>query len=192
MGCRSVDRVILTHFDDDHINGVEHLLARMDVTTLTVPEMDSEARNLVLDLAAAYGTAVETVTEETVLPFGDAELTIFPPLGTSGSNELGLTILATAGENDFLITGDMERATEKKLVETYSLPDIEVLMAGHHGSKGSTSEELLEAVTPETAIISVGTNSYGHPAEDTLRRLARAGCAVYRTDCHGTVYLSFE
>ena len=65
-------------------------------------------------------------------------------------------------------------------------------MAGHHGSKGSTSEELLEAVTPETAIISVGTNSYGHPAEDTLRRLARAGCAVYRTDRHGTVYLSFE
>ena len=192
MGCRSVDRVILTHFDDDHINGVEHLLARMNVKTLTVPEMDSGARDAVLDLAEAYGTAVETVMEETVLPFGDAELTIFPPLGTSGSNELGLTILATAGENDFLITGDMERATEQKLVETYSLPDIEVLMAGHHGSKGSTSEELLEAVTPETAIISVGTNSYGHPAEDTLRRLARAGCAVYRTDRHGTVYLSFE
>ena len=192
MGCRSVDRVILTHFDDDHINGVEHLLARMNVKTLTVPEMDSGARDAVLDLAEAYGTAVETVMEETVLPFGDAELTIFPPLGTSGSNELGLTILATAGENDFLITGDMERATEKKLVETYSLPDIEVLMAGHHGSKGSTSEELLEAVTPETAIISVGTNSYGHPAEDTLRRLARAGCAVYRTDRHGTVYLFFE
>ena len=103
-----------------------------------------------------------------------------------------MTILATAGENDFLITGDMERATEKKLAEAYDLPDIEVLMAGHHGSKGSTSEELLEAVTPETAIISVGTNSYGHPAEDTLRRLARAGCAVYRTDHHGTVYLSFE
>ena len=192
MGCRSVDRVILTHFDDDHINGVEHLLARMDVKTLMIPETDSGARDAVLDLAEMYDVAVETVTEETVLPFGDAELTVFPPLGTSGSNELGLTILATAGENDFLITGDMERATEKKLVETYSLPDIEVLMAGHHGSKGSTSEELLEAVTPETAIISVGTNSYGHPAEDTLRRLARAGCAVYRTDRHGTVYLSFE
>ena len=135
---------------------------------------------------------METVTEETALPFGDAELTIFPPLGTGGSNELGLTVLATAGENDFLVTGDMERATEKKLIETYNLPDIEVLMAGHHGSKGSTSEELLEAVTPETVIISVGSNSYGHPAEDTLRRLARAGCAVYRTDHHGTVYLSFK
>ena len=192
MGCRSLDRVILTHFDDDHINGVEHLLARMDVKTLTVPEMDGPARDAVLDLAAVYGVAVETVTEEAALPFGDAELTIFPPLGTGGSNELGLTVLATAGENDFLVTGDMERATEKKLIETYNLPDIEVLMAGHHGSKGSTSEELLEAVTPETVIISVGSNSYGHPAEDTLRRLARAGCAVYRTDHHGTVYLSFK
>ena len=102
------------------------------------------------------------------------------------------TALATAGDFDILITGDMERATEKKLIETYELPELDVLMAGHHGSKGSTSEELLEAVTPETVIISVGSNSYGHPAEDTLRRLARAGCDIYRTDRHGTVYLSFD
>ena len=192
MGCRRVDRVILTHFDDDHINGVEHLLARMDVKTLTVPETDGPARDRLLELAERYGMDVETVTEETRLPFGDGELTIFPPVGVSGSNELGLTVLASAGEHDFLITGDMERATEKKLIETYELPELDVLMAGHHGSKGSTSEELLEAVTPETVIISVGSNSYGHPAEDTLRRLARAGCAIYRTDRHGNVYFSFQ
>ena len=47
-------------------------------------------------------------------------------------------------------------------------------------------------MTPGTVIISVGSNSYGHPAEDTLRRLARAGCDIYRTDRHGTVYLSFD
>ena len=119
-------------------------------------------------------------------------MTIFPPLGVSGSNELGLTVLASAGEHSFLITGDMERATEKKLIETYELPELDVLMAGHHGSKNSTSKELLDAVTPGTVIISVGSNSYGHPAEDTLRRLARAGCDIYRTDRHGTVYLSFD
>ncbi|MFR7893254.1 MAG: hypothetical protein ACLU38_03415 [Dysosmobacter sp.] len=62
-------------------------------------------------------------------------MTIFPPVGVSGSNELGLTVLASAGEHDFLITGDMERATEKKLIETYELPEMDVLMAGHHGSK---------------------------------------------------------
>ena len=194
MGCRSVERVILTHFDDDHINGVEHLLARINVEMLTVPEEtenDTERREI-LRLAEQYGVAVETVTEKTVLSFGGGELTIFPPLGAGGSNELGLTILAAAGERTFLITGDMERATEKKLLDTYSLPDVDVLMAGHHGSRDSTSGELLEAVTPETVVISVGSNSYGHPAEDTLQRLARAGCRVYRTDHHGTVYISFD
>ena len=154
-------------------------------------ENDTERREI-LRLAEQYGVAVETVTEKTVLSFGGGELTIFPPLGAGGSNELGLTILAAAGERTFLITGDMERATEKKLVDTYSLPDVDVLMAGHHGSRDSTSGELLEAVTPETVVISVGSNSYGHPAEDTLQRLARAGCRVYRTDHHGTVYISFD
>ena len=154
-------------------------------------ENDTERREI-LRLAEQYGVAVETVTEKTVLSFGGGELTIFPPLGAGGSNELGLTILAAAGERTFLITGDMERATEKKLLDTYSLPDVDVLMAGHHGSRDSTSGELLEAVTPETVVISVGSNSYGHPAEDTLQRLARAGCRVYRTDHHGTVYISFD
>ena len=150
------------------------------------------ALDRLLELAEQYGMDVETVTDETRLPFGDGELTIFPPVGVSGSNELGLTVLASAGEHSFLITGDMERATEKKLIETYELPELDVLMAGHHGSKNSTSKELLDAVTPGTVIISVGSNSYGHPAEDTLRRLARAGCDIYRTDRHGTVYLSFD
>lgn len=168
-------------------------MARMGAETLTIPKAEGGAAlDRLLELAERYGMDVETVTEETHLPFGNGELTIFPPLGVSGSNELGLTVLASAGEHSFLITGDMERATEKKLIETYELPEMDVLMAGHHGSKNSTSKELLEAVTPGTVIISVGSNSYGHPAEDTLRRLARAGCDIYRTDRHGTVYLSFD
>ena len=67
--------------------------------------------------------------------------------------------------------------------------DIEYLVAGHHGSKSSTSKELLDALTPETVCISVGSNSYGHPADETLRRLAEHGCTVYRTDLHGDIHL---
>ena len=69
-------------------------------------------------------------------------------------------------------------------------PDTEVLVAGHHGSKYSTSNALLEALTPETAIISVGSNSYGHPADETLRRLAESGAAICRTDKQGTIHLT--
>ena len=66
-------------------------------------------------------------------------------------------------------------------------------MAGHHGSKYSTTEELLEAVRPEVAVISVGkSNSYGHPAPETLERLDRAGAELYRTDLQGTVVIRFR
>ena len=132
------------------------------------------------------------MAEKRSLPLGDAEVTLFPPLGRNDSNERGLSVLASAGESDLLVTGDMERSTEKLLAERYDLPDAEVLMAGHHGSADSTSEELLEGVTPETVIISVGSNAYGHPAEPALRRMARAGCSVYRTDHHGTIFVSFD
>ena len=68
------------------------------------------------------------------------------------------------------------------------IPDVDVLIAGHHGSKYSTSEELLRTVKPETVIISVGReNYYGHPAPELLQRLADFGCTIYRTDLHGTV-----
>lgn len=86
----------------------------------------------------------------------------------------------------------MDGATERKLLETYGLPDIEALVVGHHGSKYSTSDRLLDALTPETAVISVGANSYGHPADETLRRLAEHGCAIYRTDRQGGVHLSLN
>ena len=84
----------------------------------------------------------------------------------------------------------MDMAGERALLAAHDLPDIEVLVAGHHGSASSTSEELLEALTPEAAVISVGDNSYGHPAEDALRRLRLADVDICRTDKQGTVHLS--
>ena len=194
MGCRSVERVLLTHFDDDHINGFAHLLTRIGVETLTVPETPENraAQTEILALAAQYGVAVEVAAEQTILPFGNVELTVFPPLGTSGSNELGLSVLASAGEGDFLITGDMDAKTETKLVETYDLPDIEVLLVGHHGSKYSTGTTLLESVTPEAGVISVGDNSYGHPTEEALLRLTDAGMTVYRTDMQGNILITVD
>ena len=78
-------------------------------------------------------------------------------------------------------------AAERQLIADHDLPDIEALVVGHHGSKSSTSKELLEALTPETGIISVGDNSYGHPTEDALRRLVLADVEIYRTDKQGTV-----
>lgn len=83
--------------------------------------------------------------------------------------------------------GDINSSAERELVSTRALPDTELLVVGHHGSKYSTSYELLAVIDAEYAAISVGYNSYGHPTWETLRRLEILGLEVYRTDQNGNI-----
>ena len=116
----------------------------------------------------------------------DAYAAVFSPADEDDA------VLASAGEFDALVTGDMSDTVEGRLVKYGRLPDIELLVVGHHGSKYATSEELLRTTAPELAVISVGYNNYGHPTEETLARLAQYGCQIYRTDWYGTVTVTVE
>ena len=190
MGCGTLDYLILTHYDYDHVSGVVTLLARQRVGTVLLPRTTegSDMRFRIELAARSHGAAVEYVEEETAYPLGESSLTVYPPVGEG--EQRGLAVLCTRGSFDLLVTGDMDMAGERALIAAYDLPDIEALVAGHHGSRSSTSEELLEAVRPETALISVGDNSYGHPAEETMIRLDKAGAEICRTDLQGTIHLS--
>ena len=193
-GYHSLDYVALTHYHEDHADGLEVLLARTPVGCLLLPALEGEddLHREVVELAAAYDVPIRYVREETEYPLGEGTLRIYPPLGEEETNEAGLTVLASSGGFDVLITGDMDDDTERKLVETYDLPDIEVLMVGHHGSKYSTSYELLLDTFPEVGIISVGRNSYGHPTEEAMQRMARCGMTLYRTDLQGNISITVK
>ena len=193
-GWDHLDFVILTHYHSDHAGGLASLLARVKVDKLLLPQLldskgQAELQREVLTLAEQYGVAVHYVEESLETSLGNTELTVLPPVAEGDTNEEGLTILCTAGDFDLLITGDMNASTERKLTEAYALPDIEVLMAGHHGSKYSTSEDLLEAVWPEVGVISVGENHFGHPTEEAMGRMAAAGMTLYRTDWQGNILI---
>ena len=194
-GIRRLSSMIVTHYHADHTNGLTEVLARLPVDTLYLPDIEDEygVRDRLVSLAAHQGADVVFVTGPTRIALGEAVLTVYPPLLTTGDlNEQGLTALATAGDFDLLITGDMAGQTEQLLAQTYPLPDVEVLVVSHHGSRYSSDESFLRAITPDNAVISVGDNRYGHPAEETLRRLQAVGATVWRTDQQGSIRIIID
>lgn len=192
LGRTRLDLLVLTHLDSDHFNGVEQLFYRMDVRIVAVPRSEANPEKLfqLLSWAEAEGATIVFVDEVTQYGFGNATLTLFPPLSGGTSNEEGQFILCSAGGFDALITGDADAFVEKMLVKYYPIPDIELLIVGHHGSHNSSCEEFLNTARPEVALISVGYNSYGHPRQEVLDRLEALGSEVHRTDLEGTVTVS--
>jgi comEA protein len=117
-----------------------------------------------------------------------------PPLkGTrSDLNSNSVIVRLTHGTQCFLFTGDAEEPTEALLLQRGITP-CGVLKVAHHGSAHSTTSSWLAAIKPEIALISVGEgNRYGHPADETLERIASVGASVYRTDLSGTIHLESD
>ena len=192
-GVNTLDYLVVSHYHDDHCNGLPTLLARLTVKRLLLPDIepDDPLRIETLALAEHYGIPVTFVREDAAFPLGGATLTVYAPLGDAEMNEECLTALCSVGDFDALFTADIDANTEYRLIATHDLPDVEVLMAGHHGSRYSTGEDLLAEVTPETAVISCGAdNGYGHPHVEVLRRLTAAGAAIYRTDRQGCIHIT--
>ena len=186
QGITRLDGLILTHYDRDHAGGVPYLSRRVEIERVYLP-MTEDADGCLQSVLDAVEEQI-SIDSELCISFGEAQIRIFPARDAGSGNDSCASVLFTRGKCDTLITGDLSADAERQLLNDYDLPDLEVLIVGHHGSKYSTCEELLTATAPDAAIISVGAdNSYGHPTDEVLQRLKNAGCAVYRTDLHGTI-----
>ena len=183
QGITKLDGLILTHLDRDHAGGAINFLSRVDTEVLVLPPVET-------DLEQAAAGEVRYASEDMTLEWGSSALHIFASELPGSGNENSLAILFDTEKCDILITGDRNAFAERMLLRSGDIPDVDVLVAGHHGSKNSTCEELLYAAQPEIVCISAGeNNSYGHPAPETLRRLHNFGCTVYRTDQNGTIII---
>ena len=194
-GRYGIDALVLTHLHSDHADGAARLMTRVKVGTLYMPEgtddSDGELAGI-LEAAARRGTEVVEISEDTAVSLAGLELSLTAPQDTGDENERGLVVRASIGEYDTVITGDVGAPTERLLAEEGKLPPSELLIAGHHGSRSSNSFELVSAVRPETVVVSVGYNSYGHPTDEALVRLAVTGADIYRTDVNGDVTVTIE
>ena len=185
-GITKVDGIILTHGDRDHSGGVPYLLKRIEASFIMLPA--TTAPETAAALTEHFSGEVILVEDNLLIASGEGKITVFSPIFAVESNENSLCVLFESENCAILVTGDRGQLGESVLLHENSLPDVDILVAGHHGSKYSTSEELLAAISPETVFISVGEgNSYGHPAQELIDRLTDFGCAVFRTDKEGTL-----
>lgn len=181
QGIFHLDGVVLTHGDRDHAGALCNLLTRVDTQAVYL----SEAVEPSLREALPNTVLIENLCE---IPLGSGMIRLYPSVKAATKNENSMCVLFQTEKCGILITGDRGQWGEAILARSWDLPDLDILVAGHHGSKYSTSRLLLETVRPEAVVISVGENNiYGHPASETLARLKEFGCAVYRTDQMGTV-----
>ena len=198
---REIELVILTHPHADHLDGLIEVLKNYDIKTV----LDSGARYHTADYAEWQRLLKEKQIPALIAKAGQrvhlsssAFLDVLAPLentmDTSSDDIHDAMIVARLTmreQHGVLFAGDAERRVEHQLLASFPhMLDADVLKVGHHGSKTSSSEAFLKAVSPDTAVISVGAkNRYGHPHQSVLDRLERLGIQIRRTDIEGDIRL---
>lgn len=195
-GVSSIDLVIVSHPDADHSGQLAEVVNTYDVGEVWMSGNESSSDTFQHGLEAVLTSDAEYDEPRTGDKFdiGPMNITILHPGSISGaSNEESVSALFTYGEVSFLFTGDADRNAEMQMVNSGMNIDADILQLGHHGSNTSSAPAFIEAVSPEIAIYSAGTdNQYGHPHAEVVSHIQNTGIALYGTDVHGTIVVTTD
>lgn len=188
---KSLDYLILTHPDADHIGGAPVIITKFEISKVFVSNFEKDNKSYLKLIQALDDKNLKSSTPavKSKYSLGTAEFTILAPNDTYDTpNDSSIALLLKNGKNSFLFTGDAEATAEMDILATGIDISADVYKVGHHGSRSSTSQSFFKAVNPDYAVISCAEgNSYGHPHAETLNTLRTNGVAVYRTDEEGTI-----
>ena len=197
-GVSALEYVVFTHSDADHIGAADFVMENYDVENVIMPTDDVRTTAVYKEMMAAIeksGANVINAVSESTYSLGEMNFKVLAPNGNGYKdvNNYSVVVRVDFGESSFLMTGDAETQSEEEILAKYKAHDLDcdVLKVGHHGSRTSSTADMLSAVTPEIAIISCGEgNKYGHPHTEVLERLgAYVGVNLYRTDLVGDIVL---
>ncbi|MDP4118510.1 MAG: ComEC/Rec2 family competence protein, partial [Bacillota bacterium] len=192
-GVKRLDYLIATHPHADHIGGLEKVVREIGAENYYMPKVSSNTDTFkrFLQAVSDSGKTINTAKAGVVVFDGEnlkGEFVAPNSQEYSDLNNYSAVLLLTYDKKRFLFAGDAQAKSENEIKTNIS---ADVLKVGHHGSDTSTTEKFLQKVKPTYAIISVGKdNEYGFPKDETLSRLKRYGCKVYRTDESGTIVVS--
>ena len=195
IGITKLDYVFGTHPHDDHMGGMYEVITNFEVGKVIIPEAKNAqiTTNWYAKLMKELKTGkyeVEYPEVGEVYNLGDATMKVIGPMGEPNDNinNYSTVLKVSFGEMDIIMTGDAETEVENVILQSGENIDAEILKLGHHGSDTSTSEEFLEAVSPQYGLISAKVgNKYKHPIKSTMEKLEENNVEVYRTDENGTV-----
>lgn len=198
QGVESLDYVIGTHPDADHIGGLDVIVYKYNCEKVIMPdyEKDTKTYQELVDVIHDKNMKITYPVVGEQYALGEAKFTIIAPNSNSyggNANDYSVAILLEYGKNRFLFTGDAEEASEMEMLSNGIELSADVYKVAHHGSRSASTQEFLNAVHPKYAVISCGEgNSYGHPHAEVLNRLRSMGVEVFRTDEQGSIIASSD
>lgn len=193
QGVKKLDLVIGTHPHEDHIGGLDTVIDKFDIGSIYMPKVSNNT-NAFLDVLTSIqnkGSSVSTPIPNTTIDIDKyLEIQVLAPNSNEYEdlNNYSIVLKVIYKNTSYLFEGDAEDVSEKEILSKPSYLKADVIKVGHHGSSNSSTLGFLKVVSPKYAVISVGKgNTFGHPAIETLSRLASLNIQIYRTDGVGTI-----
>lgn len=200
QGIEKLDYVVASHPHSDHIGGMDVVLSNIPADHLIMPELKAS----IVPTTRTYEDLIRVVEEKQIdviasevgaeYEVGEGKITLLGPTGDfDGLNDMSVGVRFQFGETAFLYTGDMEKKAEQALLATGETLKADVYAMGHHGSKTSNDEKLLDRIDAKYFVVQAGyDNEYRHPHKEALERVLDRGGTLYRTDLNGTVIFSTD
>lgn len=192
-GTQKIDYLIATHPHADHIGSMQQVVDRFEIGEIYMPRVSHNSKTYEKLLLAIQNKGLTIHTARagvTIEVEPNITLAFIAPCSKSyeDKNNYSAVVRLLYDNTAFLFTGDAEVLSEQEMINSGTPLSADVLKVGHHGSKSSTDAIFLQAVQPQYAVISVGAdNSYSHPHQVTLKKLAEIGATIFRTDINGTI-----
>lgn len=197
-GISKIDKLIISHAHDDHMGGAHEVLQELRVKEVHAPAGSFSEENMVPVLTEANRQKTNVLSRIAGDGWsrGQTKFTYLSPFDDNYThNNSSLVLLMKNDYGYLLFTGDLEHEGEQNVIRKYGQSKLSplILKIGHHGSKTSTTQEFLDFLQPDIAVISVGrTNRYGHPNKEVLDRLYAQNVKVFQTGEHGTVIFEMD
>ncbi|MGG1677483.1 DNA internalization-related competence protein ComEC/Rec2 [Neobacillus sp. NRS-1170] len=195
-GITKIDKLILTHGDMDHIGGTFSILKEIKVNQILMPSVHdpSDTERAIIKMAKKKGISVIKISKGSHWGSGENEFYILSPEKNfvGERNRGSIAMIAQIGGVSWFLGGDLDQEGEEAIIKNYPHLKINVLKAGHHGSRTSSAEAFIDQIKPSVALISAGEhNRFGHPHQEVLERLRTAKVKIYRTDIQGAITYRF-